>query len=414
MKTTTLPSLFVAFMLQLGFALQHLSYAQVTICEPLSYYNPSGTTAVFVQRMPSARFAVKMDPIAPAKVDTAYIGFGLKKNSSFGYNDTLEVFVLDNNPPTFTQLDRDVFVIKPPFNQNTMADDFYVIELSFQNSSAFINPTRPFWLAYRFKGPASDTARILFKIPAINPYRSVVINANGSTTLATTFVQSQITDSVDLWAETHVCYPLGIPVELQALKAKLINDEAVLEWTTASETHNFGFEVERALSYSENGNGRMWQRIGFLPGQGTTTQQTSYRFIDRFPLAGADENGNVTYRLRQIDLDGQSYRSAPVLLSIHQSGLRLWLGQNFPNPFGTASLSGNLQTTISYSIARASNVSISVASLDGSLEKIISTNYHQAGYYSFTFDASYLPSGMYLYTLTTNEGSVTKKMTIAK
>ncbi|GAA4372915.1 hypothetical protein GCM10023186_02910 [Hymenobacter koreensis] len=119
------------------------------------------------------------------------------------------------------------------------------------------------------------------------------------------------------FGSTRLINPL--PVELSAFTAVADGEgTARLTWTTSSERNNTGFEVERSL------NGQAWQRLGFVPGHGTSTQPHSYFYRD---VAGL--SGRVFYRLRQIDTDGQTNYSpvATVLLQLGKNALAV-----YPNP----------------------------------------------------------------------------------
>jgi hypothetical protein len=83
-----------------------------------------------------------------------------------------------------------------------------------------------------------------------------------------------------------------VPVELTSFTAQASNRNVVLNWSTATETNNQGFEVQR-----NSGNG--YVSAGFINGFGTTTEVKNYSFIDR-----NIEVGNYSYRLKQVDLDG--------------------------------------------------------------------------------------------------------------
>jgi len=87
----------------------------------------------------------------------------------------------------------------------------------------------------------------------------------------------------------------GLPVDLLNFDAERINAEKVqLDWSTATETNNRGFEIERMLE-----NETEFQVIDFIDGQGTTVNTTNYQFID--------ENSYIDvsyYRLKQMDDDG--------------------------------------------------------------------------------------------------------------
>ena len=89
-----------------------------------------------------------------------------------------------------------------------------------------------------------------------------------------------------------------LPVELTSFAAKVSGNKVLLNWETATEVNNYGFEVERAsLSASPL---RVWEKIGFVNGNGNSNSSKSYYFID----ANVTQ-GKYSYRLKQIDNDGQ-------------------------------------------------------------------------------------------------------------
>jgi len=83
------------------------------------------------------------------------------------------------------------------------------------------------------------------------------------------------------------------------------------------------------------------------------------------------------------------------------------LQQNYPNPF-------NPSTTIRYSIAKASNVRLTVFNLIGQKVAVLINQPMNAGNYTAQFDASALSSGMYFYRLDAGEFSETRKMLLVK
>ena len=83
------------------------------------------------------------------------------------------------------------------------------------------------------------------------------------------------------------------------------------------------------------------------------------------------------------------------------------LRQNYPNPF-------NPLTTINYAIARAGNAKLILYDVTGKIVSVLFEQYHQPGYYKFNFAAMNLSSGIYFYSLMTNDISLTKKMVILK
>ncbi len=85
-----------------------------------------------------------------------------------------------------------------------------------------------------------------------------------------------------------------LPVELTHFNAFQKGTEVLLEWQTASETNNAGFEIQKSV------DGKQWEKLVFVEGAGTTFESNSYAFLDEYPF-----NGLNYYRLKQIDFDGR-------------------------------------------------------------------------------------------------------------
>ncbi len=98
-----------------------------------------------------------------------------------------------------------------------------------------------------------------------------------------------------------------LPVELIDFSGKFIDNDVYLEWQTASEINNMGFDVE--VSY-DNIN---WNRIVFVNGKGNSNSIIKYSSIDKNPV-----NGVNYYRLKQLDFDGKFKYSDVISLSVHK------------------------------------------------------------------------------------------------
>ncbi|KAA0240574.1 MAG: T9SS C-terminal target domain-containing protein [Chlorobiota bacterium] len=191
-----------------------------------------------------------------------------------------------------------------------------------------------------------------------------------------------------------------IPVELASFSADLSGNDVTLSWTTATELNNQGFEIEQSF---DNQN---FNKIGFVPGFGTTTEMKSYSFI--IP----DVNAVVQYyRLKQIDFDGTSttFNSVEVTGPMPDNFV---LNQNHPNPF-------NPSTTISFTLPVESYVTIKLFNMLGQEVAKIADGSFQTGSHNFEFNAQNLTSGAYIYTLEANgvNGQVfksTKKMLLLR
>lgn len=186
-----------------------------------------------------------------------------------------------------------------------------------------------------------------------------------------------------------------IPVELTSFVANVSGNSVKLNWSTATELNNSGFEIERKSANSD------WRKIGFVKGAGTTTQIQNYSFTDKDLNAG-----KFSYRLKQIDFDGKFEFSKSVEVDIN-AVYNFELAQNYPNPFNPATL-------IRFSVPQAGNVKLSVYNLLGQEVKTLINKYAEAGAYEVNFNAEGLFSGVYIYRLEHNGMTLTRKMTYLK
>ncbi len=186
-----------------------------------------------------------------------------------------------------------------------------------------------------------------------------------------------------------------IPVELVTFKAERARSGIVLSWITASESSNYGFEVQRSM------NGATWQTIGFVPGHGTTSQPHHYTFQD-----GDLTLGTRGYRLKQIDYDGQFILSAPIQIVIAASE-RYGLEQNYPNPFNSATL-------IQFDLPEPAAIRLTLYDLLGKQVAVIAEGSFDAGHHFIPFRSDRLAAGMYFYKLEANHFVAVKKLLVLK
>jgi hypothetical protein len=88
-----------------------------------------------------------------------------------------------------------------------------------------------------------------------------------------------------------------LPVSLVKFVATAVSGDVQLDWTTASEINNAGFEVERSV------NGKSFESVGFVKGAGNSSSILSYTLTDTKAFATAGSN-SLYYRLKQVDMDG--------------------------------------------------------------------------------------------------------------
>ncbi|MBN8575844.1 MAG: T9SS type A sorting domain-containing protein [Cytophagales bacterium] len=114
---------------------------------------------------------------------------------------------------------------------------------------------------------------------------------------------------------TDIATPL--PIELLSFTARVVQNEVVLTWATASETNNHYFTVQRSH------NAESWEEIKQLEGAGTSTIRNDYEFTDGLPHQGVSY-----YRIRQTDYDGTSTTSAIRRVELSQ----VYQLKAYPNP----------------------------------------------------------------------------------
>ena len=199
--------------------------------------------------------------------------------------------------------------------------------------------------------------------------------------------------------------PSPTPVELLSFSAKEIDGKVNLNWVTATEINNKGFEIERRQR-SDIGNQPAWEIVGFVNGNGTTTQTHSYSFKDENVQAG-----KYQYRLKQIDFDGCFAYSSIVEVE-NNIPTEFSLEQNYPNPF-------NPTTTIRYQIPDKEFVTLKIYDILGNEVAVLVNEEKPAGSYTVEFtshsrDGKSLSSGLYFYTISTGSFNSTKKMLLLK
>ncbi|MFW5659333.1 MAG: T9SS type A sorting domain-containing protein, partial [Bacteroidota bacterium] len=114
---------------------------------------------------------------------------------------------------------------------------------------------------------------------------------------------------------------LPFPFELLSFSARHIDGVNTLQWQTASETNNRGFDIQRAQALGER-----FESIGFVEGAGNSQRELSYAHPDADVLPGQ----TYYYRLVQEDFDGTRTPSPVVQVYVPESGEQYL--QLYPNP----------------------------------------------------------------------------------
>lgn len=196
-----------------------------------------------------------------------------------------------------------------------------------------------------------------------------------------------------------------LPVELVSFSASVKQNRVELQWNTATEIDNYGFEVERKQVQPNpplQGEGG-FNKVGFVEGNGTTNAPKEYSFTDdNVP------SGNYFYRLKQIDRDGKFEYSHEVEITVGSAPKEFSLSQNYPNPF-------NPTTTISFTLQVSGLTTLKIYDTIGrEVTTLINEKLEAGVVHQKIFSAQNLGSGIYFARLHSGSKSQMKKLILLR
>ncbi|MFL5730215.1 MAG: PKD domain-containing protein [Cytophagaceae bacterium] len=109
----------------------------------------------------------------------------------------------------------------------------------------------------------------------------------------------------------------SLPVGMLEFRGEKSGGSSKLYWSTAFEKENSRFEVQHSI------DGIAFTRIGIVGGHGTSAYLNEYSFAHSSPAYGKNY-----YRLAQVDVNGNSFITGPILIDFNSVGVKL-----SPNPF---------------------------------------------------------------------------------
>ncbi len=184
-----------------------------------------------------------------------------------------------------------------------------------------------------------------------------------------------------------------LPVTLLYLKATRQHLDAKIIWSTASETENAGFDIQRST------DGKSFTTVGFVKGNGTKSSASGYAYTDanvfnttRFPL--------IYYRLAQKDFNGKIVYSAVV--SVHKDEQTTTTETVFPNPFSNG-------IYIETAAPQGSYLNIKVTDLQGKTLHESNITIPASGLVDMS-ELADLPKGIYFIHTQTNSGTSVRKI----
>lgn len=183
-----------------------------------------------------------------------------------------------------------------------------------------------------------------------------------------------------------------MPVKLTAFSVTKQGNNAILDWTTASEINASRFEIERSY------DGVNFSSIGTKQAVGNSASDVNYLYSDPISIS----SGIIYYRIKSVDIDARSSFSKVVALRINGkavSGLTV-----YPNPFTTdLKVELNADKEVS-AVLRVSNAAGQVVVNKNA--QIMKGN----NVIVLSSELSALNRGMYIVELITEEGRLTQKI----
>ena len=176
-----------------------------------------------------------------------------------------------------------------------------------------------------------------------------------------------------------------LPVTFVAFTGRQEGNTIVLDWATASENDNNYFEIERST------DGVNYVTIGYVDGAGNSSSLLGYRFTDNAP-----EQGQLYYRLSQVDFDGEK-EYADKVVAVLYTGAEIENLTIVPNP-----TDGLFKVIASGSMAGGR---IELLSQAGLVVRIVDIDSFDA-----TIDISDLPSGIYVLRFITDTKVLQQKV----
>ena len=194
----------------------------------------------------------------------------------------------------------------------------------------------------------------------------------------------------------------ALPEELTLFTVTTNQSIVEIQWKTATERNNYGFEIEKKWM-NEELREMNWEKIGFVEGSGTNNAPKEYSFNDM-----SISSGKYSYRLKQIDRDGRIEYSQEVEITVGTVPLVFAFDQNYPNPF-------NPSTTMSFTLQQSGMTTLKIYDAIGREVAVLVNEVLDGGvYHHRIFDAGKLASGVYYARLSSGGTHLHTKLLLMK
>lgn len=176
-----------------------------------------------------------------------------------------------------------------------------------------------------------------------------------------------------------------LPVHLLDFTGTVIGKDVILQWSTASEFNNSGFNIERST------NGKDFKQIMFVK-SGNSTRINKYSTTDKDAFT-RESATTLYYRLKDVGVTGKENESGKIITvnSGDVAGINIAV---YPNPF-------NNDLTLSFVSLKEGNASIVITDLQGRLitTKVVEV---KEGNNKFSVEENELQTGIYFMNILLN------------
>jgi hypothetical protein len=222
-----------------------------------------------------------------------------------------------------------------------------------------------------------------------------VFNTNLGDTLTAT-----VTDLSGNTSEFSQGIRVVVPVELLAFSGEAIGDRVRLRWTTASESGNAGFAVQRCDDVAQ------WLTIGWEAGHGTTTMQQTYSYDDR-AIHGVG-TGVLHYRLKQIDYDGTERVFPEIAVRPRIDCAHAFFSEPYPQP-------AHREGSIFFELPDASTVELSLHDASGRIvSTLLAPRRMDRGAHLLHLDLRAISPGSYLLRCTAGDAVAYRRLVVRR
>ena len=180
-----------------------------------------------------------------------------------------------------------------------------------------------------------------------------------------------------------------LPVTISSFTCSALNRDVVLNWVTAMELNNKGFEIEYSKKEESTGSYSTWEKTAFVNGNGNSNTEIEYVYA-----AKKLNDGTYRFRIKQIDLNGNFEYFSPQNAAEVVIGkpVKFEISQNYPNP-------SNPVSKIDFQLPFDAKVSLKVYDLTGKEVSVLVDGNINAGYHTAEFIGTNLSSGVYFYKI---------------